>query len=65
MHCFSTELPLTSAAPVPPQVKVKDIYSMLYQKSATYELPAEDVRQVLFELESCYNSFLATLRDKS
>lgn len=44
---------------------MRELYQTLYQKPATYELPAEDVRQVLFDLESCYNSFLATLKSRS
>ncbi|KAG1671620.1 hypothetical protein FOA52_006851 [Chlamydomonas sp. UWO 241] len=48
-----------------PKSKVKEAYQRLYQKSATYELPDEDVRQLLYDLESSYNLFLATLKSRS
>ena len=47
-----------------PKEKVKDWYTKLYQKSANYELPEEDVRQLLYELEAAYNLFLAALKNK-
>lgn len=48
-----------------PKTKVKEAYQKLYQKSANYELPEEDVRQLLYDLESSYNVFLATLKNRS
>mmetsp|Transcript_36862 Transcript_36862/g.81990 ORF Transcript_36862/g.81990 Transcript_36862/m.81990 type:complete len:211 (-) Transcript_36862:1536-2168(-) len=48
-----------------PKEKAKEVYSRLYQKPANYELPEEDVRQLLYELESSYNIFLSTLKSRS
>lgn len=48
----------------PPREKVRVWYSKMYQKPANYELPEEDVRQLMYELEASYNTFLATLRKK-
>ncbi|KAG2501592.1 hypothetical protein HYH03_000097 [Edaphochlamys debaryana] len=45
-----------------PREKIKGWYSKLYQKQADYELPEPDVRQLMYELEASYNTFLATLR---
>lgn len=45
-----------------PKEKAKEWYSRLYQKPANFELPEADSRQLLYELESGYNSFLATLK---
>ncbi|KXZ55649.1 hypothetical protein GPECTOR_2g1199 [Gonium pectorale] len=47
-----------------PRDKVRSWYSKLYQKPANYELPEDDVRQLMYELEASYNMFLATLRKK-
>ncbi|KAG2453849.1 hypothetical protein HYH02_002056 [Chlamydomonas schloesseri] len=47
-----------------PREKVRQWYSKLYQKPANYELPEDDVRQLMYELEASYNTFLATLRKK-
>ncbi|GIL52775.1 hypothetical protein Vafri_8558 [Volvox africanus] len=51
-------------ASFPPREKVTAWYTKLYQKPANYELPEEDVRQLMYELEASYNTFLATLRKK-
>ncbi|GLC47941.1 hypothetical protein PLESTB_000042100 [Pleodorina starrii] len=48
----------------PPRHKVLSWYTKLYQKPANYELPKEDVRQLMYELEASYSIFLATLRKK-
>ncbi|GLC40584.1 hypothetical protein PLESTM_001090000 [Pleodorina starrii] len=48
----------------PPRHKVLSWYTKLYQKPANYELPEEDVRQLMYELEASYSIFLATLRKK-
>jgi ESCRT-I complex subunit VPS28 len=48
----------------PPKNTMKEWYSRLYQKPANYELPEEDVRQLLYELESGYNQFIATLKKR-
>jgi hypothetical protein len=37
-------------------------YSRLHQKPATYELPADEARQMLYELESAYNTFFSALK---
>ncbi|EFJ46026.1 hypothetical protein VOLCADRAFT_63009 [Volvox carteri f. nagariensis] len=47
-----------------PRAKVMSWYKKLYQKPANYELPEDDVRQLMYELEASYNTFLATLRKK-
>ncbi len=47
------------------QVKVKEAYQRLYQKPANYQLPDEDVRQLLYDLESSYNVFLSALKSRS
>ncbi|GIL79920.1 hypothetical protein Vretimale_12538 [Volvox reticuliferus] len=51
-------------ASFPPREKVMAWYTKLYQKPANYELPEEDVRQLMYELEASYNTFLGTLRKK-
>lgn len=45
-------------------LQVRDWYSKLYQRQANYELPEEDVRQLMYELEASYNSFMANLKGK-
>lgn len=37
----------------------------MYQKPANYELKEEESRQMLYDLESGYNTFIAALRSKS
>jgi hypothetical protein len=44
------------------QGKIREAYQRLYQKPANYELPDEDVRQLMYDLESSYNMFLAALK---
>jgi len=46
----------------PPKGKIREAYQRLYQKPANYELPDEDVRQLMYDLESSYNMFLAALK---
>mmetsp|Transcript_20095 Transcript_20095/g.59672 ORF Transcript_20095/g.59672 Transcript_20095/m.59672 type:complete len:215 (-) Transcript_20095:769-1413(-) len=53
------------AADFGPKAKVREAYSRLYQKPATYELPDEDVRQLLYDLEQSYTIFLTTLKSRS
>mmetsp|Transcript_14228 Transcript_14228/g.35155 ORF Transcript_14228/g.35155 Transcript_14228/m.35155 type:complete len:218 (-) Transcript_14228:349-1002(-) len=48
-----------------PKEKVKEWYSKLYQKPATYELRDEESRQMLYDLESSYNSFITSLKSRS
>jgi ESCRT-I complex subunit VPS28 len=45
-----------------PKEKAKTWYSRLYQRPANYELNDEEVRQMLFDLESSYNEFISTIR---
>lgn len=37
-------------------------YSRLYQQPASYELSEDEVRQLLFDLESSYNEFISTIK---
>jgi hypothetical protein len=39
-------------------------YSKLYQKPATYELDEAEARQMLYELESSYTTFIAALKSR-
>lgn len=45
-----------------PKGKVKSWYSRLYSQAASYELKEDEVRQLLFDLESSYNEFISTIR---
>eukprot|EP00775_Hariotina_reticulata_P006864 gene6864-7080_t len=45
-----------------PKGKVKAWYSKLYSQPASYELGEDEVRQLLFDLESSYNEFISTIR---
>lgn len=45
-----------------PKGKVKTWYSKLYSQAASYELKEDEVRQLLFDLESSYNEFISTIR---
>ena len=45
-----------------PREKIKEWYSRLYQKPATYELKEAESRQMLYDLESSYNTFFAKLK---
>jgi ESCRT-I complex subunit VPS28 len=45
-----------------PKGKVKTWYSKLYSQPASYELGEDEVRQLLFDLESSYNEFISTIR---
>lgn len=45
-----------------PKTKAKSWYSRLYQQSASYELGEDEVRQLLFDLESSYNEFISTIK---
>lgn len=45
-----------------PKGKVKTWYSKLYSQAASYELTEDEVRQLLFDLESSYNEFISTIR---
>ena len=45
-----------------PKEKVKAWYSKLYNKPASYELQDDEVRQMLFDLESSYNEFIGTIK---
>jgi hypothetical protein len=45
-----------------PQDKAKSWYARLYRQSAAYELKEDEVRQLLFDLESSYNEFISTIR---
>eukprot|EP00879_Flechtneria_rotunda_P008829 GHRR01009249.1.p1 GENE.GHRR01009249.1~~GHRR01009249.1.p1 ORF type:complete len:212 (+),score=46.06 GHRR01009249.1:393-1028(+) len=45
-----------------PKGKVKAWYSKLYSQPASYELAEDEVRQLLFDLESSYNEFISTIR---
>lgn len=45
-----------------PKGKVKAWYSKLYSQAASYELQEDEVRQLLFDLESSYNEFISTIR---
>lgn len=44
------------------QNKVREAYQRLYQKPATFELPDEEVRQLLYDLEGSYSTFLSALK---
>jgi hypothetical protein len=57
LHLMST---LRVRAPCP---LAQEWYQRLYQKPANYQLPEEDTRQLLYELESSYNAFLSVLRE--
>lgn len=46
----------------PPKDKAKSWYQRLYQQAASYELSEDEVRQLLFDLESSYNEFISTIR---
>eukprot|EP00798_Chlamydomonas_sp_ICE-L_P026852 gene26852-4455_t len=48
-----------------PKDKAKEWYSRLYQKPANYELSEEEVRQLLYELESSYAVFLSSLKNNN
>lgn len=43
------------------KVKTRQWISRLHQMSAAQELSADDIRQLLFDLESSYNEFMAQL----
>ena len=43
---------------------MREAYQRLYQKPATFELPDDEVRQLLYDLESSYNLFLAALKNR-
>jgi ESCRT-I complex subunit VPS28 len=45
-----------------PKTKAKGWYSRLYQQPASYELSEDEVRQLLFDLESSYNEFISTIK---
>ncbi|KIZ01545.1 Vacuolar protein sorting-associated like protein 28 [Monoraphidium neglectum] len=45
-----------------PKAKAKNWYSRLYQQPASYELSEDEVRQLLFDLESSYNEFISTIK---
>jgi ESCRT-I complex subunit VPS28 len=45
-----------------PKEKTKAWYSKLYAKPASYELNQDEMRQMLFDLESSYNEFISTIR---
>ncbi|WIA28037.1 hypothetical protein OEZ86_010623 [Tetradesmus obliquus] len=45
-----------------PKGKVRAWYSRLYAQPAAYELGGDEVRQLLFDLESAYNEFISTIR---
>jgi ESCRT-I complex subunit VPS28 len=47
-----------------PKQKIRDAYHRLYQKPATYQLPEDDVRQLLYELEGSYSAFLSSLKNR-
>lgn len=47
-----------------PREKVREWYSKLYQRQANYEMPADDARQLMYELESSYTTFMLTLKGK-
>lgn len=45
-----------------PREKVKEWYTKLYQKPANYVVDGDDLRQLSYELEQSYNTFMATLK---
>jgi ESCRT-I complex subunit VPS28 len=45
-----------------PKTKAKGWYSKLYAQPASYELSEDEVRQLLFDLESSYNEFISTIK---
>lgn len=45
-----------------PKTKAKTWYSKLYAQPASYELGEDEVRQLLFDLESSYNEFISTIK---
>jgi ESCRT-I complex subunit VPS28 len=45
-----------------PKAKAKAWYSKLYGQAASYELGEDEVRQLLFDLESSYNEFISTIK---
>mmetsp|Transcript_1357 Transcript_1357/g.2164 ORF Transcript_1357/g.2164 Transcript_1357/m.2164 type:complete len:217 (+) Transcript_1357:103-753(+) len=45
-----------------PREKMREWYSKLYQKSATYEIDEAEARQMLYDLESSYSTFIALLK---
>ncbi|KAF5828560.1 subunit of the ESCRT-I complex [Dunaliella salina] len=48
-----------------PREKIKEWYSKLYQKPANYELREAESRQMLYDLESSYNTFFTALKSRS
>jgi ESCRT-I complex subunit VPS28 len=46
----------------PGKDKPKSWYLELYQKPASYELTAEESRQILFDLEASYSSFKDSIK---
>lgn len=44
--------------------QVKEWYSRLYSKAATYELPEADSRQLMYDLEHAYSAFMTVLRTR-
>lgn len=45
-----------------PKASVRAWYSRLFAQPASHELGGDEVRQLLFELESAYNDFISTIR---
>lgn len=45
-----------------PKGKIKDAYHRLYQNPASYQLPEDEVRQLLYDLEGSYSAFLSSLK---
>lgn len=45
-----------------PKEKIKAWYSKLYKMPASHELSEQEVRQLLFELESSYTEFISTIK---
>lgn len=45
-----------------PKDRAKSWYQRLYQMPASHELTENEVRQLLFELESSYNEFILTIK---
>lgn len=57
-HCFACVR--VAARHLPPGGGCR--YTKLYQRPAGFELPDEDIRQMVYDLETSYNQFMALLK---
>lgn len=52
----------TLPADYPPKLKLSAWHEKLHALPASHELQGDDVRQLLFDLESCYNEFITFIQ---